>query len=439
MCDSMVALGNSTKDGSVIFAKNCDRQPNEPHIVIRVPRKKYNESERLKCTYIEIEQSRETYEVLLLKPSWIWGCEMGSNEYGLTIGNEAVFTKEKGQHEERLIGMDMIRIALERCKTAEEAMNMMIELLERYGQGGNCGYENKFFYHNSFLIADRSSAWVLETAGEYWAAEEVKDIRTISNCLTIERNFDRYHPELINNAINKGWCKDKSDFNFAKCYSNSLITHLSQAKERHGMTASMLQKEKGNITVSTMQGILRYHNEEIEGKQFTKHSLNSICMHGGFIYGDHTTGSYVASLNDIRDTHWITGSSTPCISLFKPLWLIDKEGFTFDEENKENAVDFWLLREKLHRMFIENKIPSIDEYISKRDELENKIVEMVEETDLNNVDKNQLVSIMDYAIKKEEELINNTIKSNENNPVKINGNIYFKHYWRNQNKKLENN
>ena len=30
MCDTMVALSNSTKDGSVIFAKNSDRQPNEP-------------------------------------------------------------------------------------------------------------------------------------------------------------------------------------------------------------------------------------------------------------------------------------------------------------------------------------------------------------------------------------------------------------------------
>jgi len=112
----MVALVNSTKDGSVIFAKNSDRQPNEPHIVIRIPRKKHDKGLKLKCTYIEIDQADETYEILLLKPSWIWGAEVGSNEFGLTIGNEAVFTKEE-QGEQALLGMDMLRIALERCRT----------------------------------------------------------------------------------------------------------------------------------------------------------------------------------------------------------------------------------------------------------------------------------------------------------------------------------
>ena len=93
MCDTMVALGNSTKSGNVIFAKNSDRQPNEPLLMIRIPRKSHPPGAKVKCTYITIDQVSETFEVLLLKPSWMWGAEMGANEYGLNIGNEAVFTK----------------------------------------------------------------------------------------------------------------------------------------------------------------------------------------------------------------------------------------------------------------------------------------------------------------------------------------------------------
>ena len=94
MCDTMVALGSATKDGSVIFAKNSDRQPNEPHLLIRIPRKRHPKGAQVKCTYITIDQVEETYDVLLLKPSWMWGAEMGANEWGLNIGNEAVFTKD---------------------------------------------------------------------------------------------------------------------------------------------------------------------------------------------------------------------------------------------------------------------------------------------------------------------------------------------------------
>lgn len=51
MCDTMVALGNSTKDGTVIFAKNSDRQANEPHVLIRVPRQSHESGARVQCTY----------------------------------------------------------------------------------------------------------------------------------------------------------------------------------------------------------------------------------------------------------------------------------------------------------------------------------------------------------------------------------------------------
>jgi dipeptidase len=84
-----------------------------------------------------------------------------------------------------LLGMDIIRLALERTKSSKEALNFIINTIETYGQGGNASYEHKMLYSNSFMIADPNEAWVLETAGKYWVAKKVEDFYTISNALTI--------------------------------------------------------------------------------------------------------------------------------------------------------------------------------------------------------------------------------------------------------------
>lgn len=122
----------------------------------------------LALTYVTVPQVEHTFEITISRPSWMWGAEFGFNEFGLNIGNEAVFTKEKYVKTDGVTGMDMLRLALERCKSAKEALDFLTDFIEKYPQGGNCGYGKKFYYHNSFLIADSSDAYVLETAGKYW-------------------------------------------------------------------------------------------------------------------------------------------------------------------------------------------------------------------------------------------------------------------------------
>lgn len=52
---------------------------------------------------------------------------------------------------------------------------MITGLLEHYGQGGGCREDpTPFCYHNTFLLADRTEAWVLETAGRLWAAQRIQ-------------------------------------------------------------------------------------------------------------------------------------------------------------------------------------------------------------------------------------------------------------------------
>ena len=59
-----------------------------------------------------------TNAVLLGKPYWIWGAEMGANAHGVVIGNEAVFTRVPHEKQPGLIGMDLLRLGLERADTA---------------------------------------------------------------------------------------------------------------------------------------------------------------------------------------------------------------------------------------------------------------------------------------------------------------------------------
>ena len=166
MCDTLVVMQSYTSNKSIIFTKNSDREPDEVHELIQFPAKQYKEGTKLKCTYIEIPQVKRTYEVLLAKPFWIWGCEMRVNEKGVVIGNEAIFTKIPYEKENGLIGMDLLRLALERSETSDMAVEVIANLLNKYGQGGAYGYrDKKFRYHNSFLIADFNSAKVMECYG----------------------------------------------------------------------------------------------------------------------------------------------------------------------------------------------------------------------------------------------------------------------------------
>ena len=97
-------------------------------------------------------------------------------------------------------------IALGVCRTADEALDLLIDFTERFPQGGRMGHRNRSFrYNSSFIVADPSSGWVLETAGQLWAAKRIRGVATISNALTIEDDFDRIHTGAYEVARKRGF------------------------------------------------------------------------------------------------------------------------------------------------------------------------------------------------------------------------------------------
>src|ERR687883_575130 len=116
-CDTSVVVGTATADGSVIFAKNSDRNADEAQPLHHAPRRQHPPGATLRTQYVEIPQVAQTHELIGSRPYWLWGFEIGVNEWGVAIGNEAVLSREPYEEEPALIGMDLVRLGLERGRT----------------------------------------------------------------------------------------------------------------------------------------------------------------------------------------------------------------------------------------------------------------------------------------------------------------------------------
>ena len=361
MCDT---VGKVIPGIGGLFGKNSDRSPNEPQVVEYYPRTRY-ESRKVKTTYMEIGQVKETKAIVLSRPVWMWGGEMGVNECGVCIGNEAVFTK--GTYgKDGLTGMDLLRIALERSETAEEALHCIIGFLETYGQGGNCGYDHDFYYDNAFLIMDRKEIYILETAGKEWVYKKTV-CGAISNRLSIGTEGDVY---------------SSAKCDFAKEHTEIVYSTFSKAANRRKMTGDAVEKA---TCLKDIFGALRQH--EHEGEPFCKGSVGSPCMHFGGLVGDHTTQSMAVELLENGEIRiWITGMSSPCISLFKP--------YAFGE-TCETSKEYWMKAEQFHRSFLGKRIPQ--EYYEERDAIEEELLCLSEKKTRQELSEVSLLALEEEA------------------------------------------
>ncbi|CAK9024307.1 unnamed protein product [Durusdinium trenchii] len=306
-CDDLNAAAGVAQK-LVVFGKNSDRPRREPQSVRRYERQRHEPGSVLKCTYIEIPQVPETHAVLLSQIDWMWGAEMGANERGVVCGNEAVWTVEDDSGPAALLGMDLLRLGLERGATAREALQVITSLLEQHGQGGACAEgDPSFTYHNSFLISDAWESWILETAGRQWVAQRwTEGSRNISNGLTIGSNFDLMSDGLLEHARERKLWDGSGDFHWARAFSSGGIDLSPHSRQACGGQLMQQHAKRCTLDGPAMMAILRDHD-------------GGICMHGAF----ETTSAMVSELRRPADaadnraqlavaTHWFTGKPHPC-------------------------------------------------------------------------------------------------------------------------------
>ncbi len=339
MCDTWVALRDATAAQNVIFAKNSDRpifdcQPLLLHLAQAWP-----DGRRIALEYLELAQVARTYATLGSSPYWSWGYEEGINEHGVVIGNEAIFTRTFRQAAEAdqsvepgLTGMDLIRLALERGRTAGQAVEVMGQLIERYGQFGS-GVPTQSHveggYDNAFIIADPAAAWTLEAVGRRWVARRFANgCTSISNQPTIRGAWDAGSADIADYARAQGWWPAQVPFDFARAYvdeyTSRQVSHLRLKRSRQ-----LLKERQGQITPGWMKRIARDHYEDtfLEGPYFDAADPDflSICMHSSparFTWGN-TASSCIAvlpkSAAELPVFWWTPGP--PCNGCYVPFFV----------------------------------------------------------------------------------------------------------------------
>ena len=375
MCDTLVALAAATSAGATLFAKNSDRERNEAQALELHPARDHAEGSPLRLTYIDIPQVARTHACLISRPFWMWGAEMGANAHGVAIGNEAVHSVVAPSEIGALTGMDLVRLGLERAASAQAAVEVITGLLERHGQGGDCGHLEPFHYHNSFMIADPGEAFVLETVGRLWAVQKVERVRAISNVLGIGAADRRVGVAAQAHAEHERWCEPGGVFDFAARLWDPERDVATRGVERCARATDLLTRCGDRIDVADMMGVLRDHGAAAEREPRWSPARvvgRTLCMHAG--HGDRrsqTVGSMVSELRPETAVHWVTGSAAPCLSVFKPVILsagLPDQGAV--PTDRYDARARWWRHERMHRAALHDFPTWTQTFAASRDALE---------------------------------------------------------------------
>jgi secernin len=219
--------------------------------------------------------------------------------------------------------MDLIRLGLERGRTAAEAKRVITDHLERHGQGGSAAYGGSRRYHGSFIVADPAEAWVLETSGRHWVARRVRGHAAISNLATIGDDWDECSPGIEAYAAARGWWTPAPGrrLDFRAAFENPEPRYRAEA--RYAASCRFLATT-GRATPADLMRHLRDHYDggtvHRPGRKDGDPEAWSICMHPGPATGA-TAASLVAELP--RDPGTPAGAwcalAPPCAGPFLPV------------------------------------------------------------------------------------------------------------------------
>jgi secernin len=339
-CDTFVVQRDSTERGTLLFGKNSDRPAGEAQPLRRMPARPPGAP--LDLAYLSIPDEG-AFAHIGSAPFWCWGYEFGVNEHSVVIGNEAQFTRawaenvararDEDQPDGGILGMELVRLGLERGRTARDALGVMTRLLEEHGQWGSGVFGQQPVegaYDNSYLIADRNDAWVLETCGREWIARRIESgVYSISNEPSIRGEFDLRSENLLTTAVQRGWVEAGEPFDYAASHVDPLtplqVSHMRRCRSQQMLA---MARDGGGVGLASAKEVLRDHFEGmfLGGPSFNaaRPDFLTLCMHehpAGFTWGN-TAASLILEQGENEDdltVLWYT-PLPPCVGAYVPIF-----------------------------------------------------------------------------------------------------------------------
>ncbi|MCK5077216.1 MAG: C69 family dipeptidase [Calditrichia bacterium] len=230
-CTLIAAGKNATTDGSVIISQTDNGDDSRLRVVHG---KKYSKGAMANVYWgiQDVDRALDDYgEVLGQIPqveqtyTYFHSAYSHINEHQLAIGESTMSQRESVKFEckagKQIMTIEQVMIfALQRCKTAKEALKLITSLVEEYGFLPSCVEECE-----ALAIGDPNEAWILEVfsvgkewepnsgkPGAVWAAKRLPDDHiTIIPNWSIIKKIDLTNPDYKASAnykqfaINKGW------------------------------------------------------------------------------------------------------------------------------------------------------------------------------------------------------------------------------------------
>lgn len=265
-CTTFMAHGKALASGNgTIIAKNRDLGSQALSEIGLHEAAVHPKGKLYKAAYIDIPEAEKTYQFIGSRSAGRWGYGMGINEHQVIVADNDAPSRDLLGFKKSLHDNDLVRLVLERARTAREGVDVIAAIVPKFGQAWN---------GIIFEIGDPNELWVVAITGPRWVAKKYTDTVTArSNQYQIGDDYDLAAPDLVSFAVEQGWVPAGTKrINFTRVYStdqlypenNELdkrknVEKLYNTEMRYQRAMALLKAQQGQLAPKDFMTFARDH------------------------------------------------------------------------------------------------------------------------------------------------------------------------------------